>query len=75
MNEQIFSNHLKDFVKDFYLPGDEQIEELRRIIRKESGHKFTYEETRDVAYQLIRLYECLAGDTKIVPEELRDGLL
>ncbi len=54
-------------IKDFYLPDDMQVRELRRIIRAESGHKFTYEETKDVAYQLIRLYECLAGDQPIVP--------
>lgn len=55
-------------INDFYLPNVDQIEELRTIIRSDSGHKFTYDETREVAYELIRFYECLAGDKSIVPE-------
>lgn len=51
--------------RDFFLPDEAHIAELRRIIRTQGGHKFTYDETRDVAYQLIRLYECLAGGTQI----------
>ena len=73
MNDHIEENHLSEFVRDFYLPDDNQIEELRRIIRSESGHKFTYEEARTVAYQLIRLYECLASDKQIIPEEVKGG--
>ncbi len=46
--------------KDFYLPSEKNIKELRNIIRGESGHKFTYEETKNVAYELIRLNECLS---------------
>ncbi len=59
--------------KDFFLPNEEQIGELRRIIRSESGHKFTYEETKDVAYQLIRFYECLAGGQSILPEGVHES--
>ncbi len=57
---------------DFYLPSQEQIEELRAIL-VDSGHLFTYEETSEVAYQLIRLYECLALGDKIVSEGFSDG--
>lgn len=60
-------------INDFYLPSVEQIEELRSIIRSDTGHKFTYEKTREVAYQLIRLYECLAQGDKIVPKGTSDG--
>ena len=57
-------------IKDFFLPDESQIKELRDIIRSQSGHKFTYEETKDVAYQLIRLCECIAGDRLILPGDL-----
>lgn len=60
--------------RDFFLPSEGQIQELRGIIRVESGHKFTYEETRDVAYELIRLYECLAGGKPILPGDFGDGV-
>ena len=57
-------------INDFYLPNVDQIEELRSILRSDTGHKFTYEETREIAYQLIRLYECLAQGDKIIPKEI-----
>jgi len=62
------------YSRDFYLPDEGQIQELRGIIRAESGHKFTYEETKDVAYELIRLYECLAGGKPILPGDFGDGI-
>lgn len=74
MNEHQYKASTELDTRDFFLPDAEQIQELRQIIRSESGHKFTYDETREVAYELIRLYETLAGGKQILPGDFGDGV-
>jgi hypothetical protein len=74
MNERQHTVRTELDSRDFFLPDAEQIQELRQIIRSESGHKFTYDETREVAYELIRLYESLAGGKQILPGDFGDGI-
>lgn len=70
MSSQDKANHLKRSINDFYLPDELQIIKLRKIIRSETGFKFTYKDAEEVSYQLIMLYECLARGKHIVPGRL-----
>ena len=73
MNQHSVTNQEQVTIKDFFIPDEAQIQQLRDIIRSEGGHKFTYEETEQVAYELIRLYECLAQGKTIIPESPHYG--
>lgn len=64
------TNELKNNINDFYLPDEDHIKKLRKIIRAETGFKFTYKDAEEVSYQLIMLYECLARGKSILPERL-----
>ena len=69
MDGQITSNRVQEGVNDFYLPSEEHIRKLRKILWSEGGYKFSYKETEEISYQLISLYECLARGKQIKASE------
>lgn len=72
MSESSDQNQSPEVITDFFLPDEAQIERLRRIIRSETGFKFTYKDTEEVGYQLITLFECLARGRTIIPARQAD---
>lgn len=68
MGEIIDDKEEPEIITDFFLPDETQIKRLRRIIRSESGFKFTYKDAEEISHQLLTLYECLARGRPIRPD-------
>lgn len=48
----------------FFVPAEESIEQLRRILEGQSGKVVSFDDAKEIAAELISFYECVARDRK-----------
>lgn len=51
---------------DFYVPGEDKINELKTILEHDLNKVISFKDAQEIGIQLIGLYECLASDKRLL---------
>ena len=62
-------NNIKKKISDVFSIDHDRIEKLRQILEVEQKRNISYKEADEVGRELINLFECLAGDRRIIPNK------